>query len=237
MVPLRDNNPTKTTPYITYALIAINVLVFLHELSLNPQQLQIFFRLYAIVPQELTASFSGINVNQPIPEWLTLFSSQFIHGGWLHIGFNMLFLWIFGNNIEEKLGRVKFLIFYVACGALAGLAQWFFSAQSEVPSLGASGAIAGVMGAYILRFPQAEILTLIPLFFFFFTIRLPAVFFLAFWFLQQAFQGIASLNTSASIGMESGGVAYWAHAGGFIFGAILGPLLGLFSSQDEERYF
>ncbi|PSO61253.1 MAG: rhomboid family intramembrane serine protease [Cyanobacteria bacterium QH_2_48_84] len=237
MVPLRDNNPTKTTPYITYALIAINVLVFLHELSLNPQQLQIFFRLYAIVPQELTASFSGINVNQPIPEWLTLFSSQFIHGGWLHIGFNMLFLWIFGNNIEEKLGRVKFLIFYLACGALAGLAQWFFSAQSEVPSLGASGAIAGVMGAYILRFPQAEILTLIPLFFFFFTIRLPAVFFLAFWFLQQAFQGIASLNTSASIGMEGGGVAYWAHAGGFIFGAILGPLLGLFSSQDEERYF
>ncbi|OLT58747.1 rhomboid family intramembrane serine protease [Moorena bouillonii] len=228
MVPLRDENPITITPYITILLIVINILVFIYELSLNKLELDTFFRLYAVVPKELTASFEGFPVGQPVPEPLTLITSQFLHAGFLHVGSNMLFLWIFGNNIEEKLGGIRFLIFYLTCGALAALAQWFFSALSPIPALGASGAIAGVMGAYILRFPNAKILTLVPLFFIFFVARIPAVFYLGFWFLQQAFNGIASLGAQAQVGMEGGGIAYWAHAGGFVFGAILGPILGLF---------
>ncbi len=228
MVPLRDNNPITITPYVTYGLVATNILVFLYQLSLTPQQLEGFFHLAAVVPRELSANFAGISVNQPVPEWMTLITSQFLHGGFLHIAGNMLFLWIFGNNIEDRLGHVKYLIFYLTCGILAALSQWFFSQNSGIPSLGASGAIAGVMGAYILRFPRAEVLTLVPLGFFITTVRLPAVFFLGFWFIQQAFYGVASLNAPSNIGMESGGIAYWAHAGGFFFGAIIGPLLGLF---------
>ena len=231
MFPIDDNNPTRITPFVTYALIAINIVVFIHELSLTPRQLDQFFHLYAVVPRELTASFIGIRLNQPVSEPLTLVTSQFLHGGFAHIGFNMLFLWTFGNNIEDQLGHVKYLIFYIACGVLAALTQWFFSMQSGVPSLGASGAIAGVLGAYILRFPTARIRTLLFLGPFITFPRIPAVFFLGIWFLQQTLNGIASLNVPTNIGMESGGVAYWAHIGGFIAGAILGPVLGLFSSD------
>ncbi len=236
MVPLRDQNPTKITPYVTYVLIGLNIAIFLYEVNLSPPQLEVFFKLYAVVPSELTASFRGITVNQPVPEWLTLITAQFLHGGILHLGGNMLYLWVFGDNIEEALGRVRYVIFYLLCGILASLAQWFFSSQSGVPSLGASGAIAGIMGAYVLRFYDREILTLLPIFIIWTTIRVPAIFFIGFWFIQQAFYGVASLNTSASIGMEGGGVAYWAHAGGFVFGAILGPILGLFDKNQDTYY-
>ena len=236
MVPLRDENPTRITPYVTYGLIAVNILVFIYELTLNGANLDGFFHLFAIVPAELTASFNGIVVNQPVPELLTLITSQFLHAGFIHVGFNMLFLWIFGNNIEEELGSIKYLIFYLTCGVLAALTQWFFSANSVIPSLGASGAIAGVMGAYILKFPAAKIVTLVPLGFFFPIVRIPAIFFLGFWFLQQALNGFMMLEVTAHVGMEGGGVAYWAHAGGFVFGAILGPLLGLFSDESKPYY-
>lgn len=240
MVPLRDDNPTRITPYVTYVLIALNILVFLYELNLQSssgsQGLEAFFRTWAVVPRQLTASFSGEIPGQPFPEWTTLITSQFIHGGFLHVAGNMLFLWIFGNNVEDQLGHFKYLFFYLACGVLASLAQWFFGAYSNVPSLGASGAIAGVMGAYILRFPQAKVLTLIPLGFFITVFRIPAIWFLGFWFVQQALYGIASLNAPANIGMEGGGIAYWAHAGGFVFGAVLGPLLGLFSNRNTRYY-
>lgn len=235
MVPLRDDNPTQITPYVTYGLIAANIVVFLYELSLNSQLLNGFFHNWAVVPNELTASLNGAPTSQLVPEWLTLVTSQFLHGGFLHVAGNMLFLWIFGNNVEDRLGHVKYLIFYIACGVLASLTQWYFSAGSSIPSLGASGAIAGVMGAYILRFPQAEVLTLLPLGILITTVRIPAFFFLGFWFVQQAFYGFASLEAPANIGMEGGGIAYWAHAGGFVFGAILGPLLGLFSSNTESE--
>ncbi|NCJ06181.1 rhomboid family intramembrane serine protease [Synechococcales cyanobacterium C] len=234
MVPLRDNNPTRTTPYVTYVIIALNILVFLYELTLGPD-LDDFFRTWAVVPSQLTASFQGEPTPLPFPEWITLFTSQFLHGGFLHIAGNMLFLWIFGNNVEDKLGHIKFVIFYLSCGALAALAQWFFSAYSDVPSLGASGAIAGVLGAYILRFPKAEVLTVVPLGFLLLPLRLPAFFFLGFWFLQQALYGVASLNTPMNVGMQGGGIAYWAHAGGFVFGAILGPLMGLFSDAPFDN--
>lgn len=238
MFPIDDNNPTRLTPYVTYGLIAVNIVVFIHQVMLAPQELEQFFQLYAVVPRELTASFTGgpISVPQAIPEPLTLITSQFLHGGFLHIAGNMLFLWIFGNNIEDKLGHVKYFIFYITCGILAALAQWFFSMQSGIPSLGASGAIAGVMGAYILRFPNAQIRTLVFLGPFIVFPNIPAIFFLGLWFVQQALYGIASLGVQTNVGMESGGIAYWAHAGGFVFGALLGPLLGLFSDSRFKSF-
>ncbi|MFP4121311.1 rhomboid family intramembrane serine protease [Coleofasciculus sp.] len=231
MFPISDDNPTRITPYVTYALIGVNIAVFIHQLLLTPPQLNEFFQLYAVVPKELSASFQGTPVDQPVPEWFTLISSQFLHGGFLHIGGNMLFLWIFGNNIEDRLGHIKYFIFYIACGILAALSQWFFSMESGIPSLGASGAIAGVMGAYILKFPTAQINTLVFLGYFVTTIRLPAVLYLGLWFVQQAFSGVASVSVQTDVGTETGGIAYWAHAGGFVFGAILGPLFGLLSED------
>ncbi|MGD1863246.1 MAG: rhomboid family intramembrane serine protease [Phormidesmis sp.] len=237
MVPIRDDNPTSTTPVVVYALLVLNVVIFLHEITLSPDALQQFFNQWAIVPAELTASFGGGSTGAVSVvaerEWFTLISSQFLHGGWLHVGGNMLYLWVFGNNIEDQLGPVKFLFFYLMCGVLAGLSQWFFDPVSVVPTLGASGAVAGIMGAYIIRFPRAKIVTLIPLFILFTTFRIPAIFFLGWWFVQQAFYSAMSLGAPADMG--AGGVAYWAHAGGFIFGAILAPLLGLFA-KGRDRY-
>ncbi len=229
MIPLRDENPISTTPIVVYVLIAINIVVFVHQLSLG-EQLKEFFQLYAVIPQELSASFAGTPPDQPVPELVTLVSSQFLHGGLMHIGFNMLYLWIFGNNIEDSLGHGKFIIFYLTCGVLAGLTHWFFDMESLVPTLGASGAIAGVMGAYVLKYPKAQIVTLLPLGIIFFTIRLPAIFVLGYWFLIQAISSFASLGMTDTAG---GGVAYWAHAGGFVFGIIVGPMMGLFS--DRKR--
>lgn len=234
MVPIRDNNPTQITPFVTYGLIIANIAVFVYQLTLTPNELKEFFFTWAVVPAELTQSFAGETVSA-IPEWITLFTSQFLHGGFLHIAGNMLFLWIFGNNVEEQLGHLRYLIFYLLCGALAALTQWFFSAYSMVPSLGASGAIAGVMGAYIIRFPKARVLTLIPLGFILVPINIPAFVFLGIWFVQQALYGVASLDAQMNIGTEGGGIAYWAHAGGFVFGVILGPLLGLFSGPQPRR--
>lgn len=233
MVPLHDGNPTRITPYVNYGLIGINIVIFFYEASLSAPQLQSFVQAYAVVPNQLTTSFQSGDLTQIPLQAMTLITSQFLHGGFLHLGGNMLFLWVFGNNIEDQLGHIKFLIFYLLCGALAGLAQWFFSMQSTVPALGASGAIAGVLGAYILRFPHAKILTLVPLGFFITTFRIPAIFFLGFWFVQQALYGIASLQIRSNVGMEGGGIAYWAHAGGFVFGVLLSPLFGLFASKER----
>ncbi|MEO0377293.1 MAG: rhomboid family intramembrane serine protease [Cyanobacteria bacterium P01_A01_bin.17] len=235
MVPLNDNNPTRTVPYVTYVFIALNVLIFLYEASLGPN-LEAFFRVWAVIPRALTFSFAGEPTGLPVAPPLTLITSQFLHGGLLHLGGNMLFLWIFGNNVEDKLGHIKFVLFYLTCGVLAALSQWYFNMDSLVPSLGASGAIAGVMGAYILRFPRAEITTLIPLGIFPWTVRIPAVFFLGFWFVQQTFSGLMSLEAPMDVTSGGGGIAYWAHAGGFLFGAVLGPFLGLFADRSEEVY-
>lgn len=228
MVPIKDENPVKIIPYVTYALIIINISVFIYQLTLSQYQLQEFFQNYAVIPRQLTTTFDSELTYDSIPELATLITCQFLHGGFLHVGFNMLYLWIFGNNIEEELGHIKFLLFYLTCGALAALAQWFFASSSTIPSIGASGAIAGVMGAYILRFPTAEIVMILPLWIVFIPFRIPAYAFLGFWFLQQAFNGLLSLDANMNIGMEGGGIAYWAHAGGFVVGIILAPILGLF---------
>ncbi len=237
MFPIDDDNPTLITPYVTYGLIALNVVIFIYELTFPPSGLTQFFYQWAIVPIQLTGELIG--QPQPIlpgepPEFLTLITSQFLHGGFLHVAGNMLFLWIFGNNVEDQLGHIKFLLFYLTCGVLAGLAQWFFSQTSQVPSLGASGAIAGVMGAYIIRFPNVNVRTVFPIGIFPFVFTIPAYFYLGIWFFQQALYGFATLAPRTNVGMENGGVAYWAHAGGFVFGAVLGPLLGLFSRPSER---
>jgi membrane associated rhomboid family serine protease len=232
VVPLKDYNPGQRTPYVTYGLIVLNVAIFIYELSLPTYGLTDFFHAWAVVPEEfstsLTTGLSTINGE----EWLTLVTGQFLHGGFLHLAGNMLYLWIFGNNVEDQMGHLRFLLFYLLCGVLANLTQWFFAMDSEIPSLGASGAIAGVMGAYIFRFPQVRILTLVPLGPLPLPLKIPALFYLGIWFAQQAVYGFASLGAPAMIGMEGGGIAYWAHAGGFAIGALLGPLFGLFSQPD-----
>ena len=224
MFPLYDENPTRITPYITYGLIGMNVLVFFHEVSLPGTQLEQFLRLYAVVPRELTNNLGG--------EWTTLFTSQFLHGGWWHLISNMVFLWIFGNNIEDRLGHFKYIIFYLSCGALAALCQWVIGINSGIPSLGASGAISGVLGAYIIRFPDARVMSLVFLGFFITTIRVPALLLIGIFFIQNVISGLANLQAAANMSVETGGVAYWAHIGGFVFGVILGPVLGLFRRDD-----
>ena len=212
MFPLYDENPTRITPYFTYGLIGMNVLVFLHEISLSNLQLEQFFQLYAVIPQELTINWSG--------EWTTLFTSQFLHGGWWHLISNMVYLWVFGNNIEDRLGHFKYLLFYLTCGAIAALCQWFIGMHSAIPSLGASGAISGVLGAYLIWFPQARITTLVFLGFFITTINIPALVIIGIFFIQNLIAGFASLQSAAKMSVETGGVAYWAHLGGFVVGSI-----------------
>jgi membrane associated rhomboid family serine protease len=190
----------------------MNVLVFLHEINLSNLQLEQFFQLYAVIPQELTINWSR--------EWTTLFTSQFLHGGWWHLISNMVYLWVFGNNIEERLGHFKYLLFYLTCGAIAALCQWFIGMYSAVPSLGASGAISGVLGAYLIWFPQARITTLIFLGFFVTTVNIPALVIIGIFFVQNLISGFASLQAAANMSVETGGVAYWAHLGGFVVGSI-----------------
>ncbi len=218
MFPLNDDNPTSITPWINWGLIGMNIFIFLYEITQPEQQLNQFFHMYALIPQEFSTNPSG--------EWLTLITSQFLHGGWLHVGANMLYLWIFGNNIEDRMGHIPYLLFYITCGILAALSQWFISMGSTIPSLGASGAIAGVLGAYILRFPQAKVLTLVFIVFFATTIRIPAMYVIGIFFIQNLLSGLASINAPTT--MMQGGVAYWAHIGGFAFGAILAPFFGLY---------
>lgn len=202
----------------------------------EPEQIEKIVYTWAFVPCQLTQTCPT-----DIPQatftngaWLTLITSQFMHGGIGHIFGNMLYLSIFGNNIEDCLGHFKFLIFYLLCGVAAALSQGFFSPNSIIPLLGASGAIAGVLGAYLIRFPRAKLVVL-PLFPFPITVRIPAYFFLILWFVFQFVAGTSTPNIDVATGEEVGGVAYWAHAGGFIFGIILGPILGLFSSQGGKN--
>jgi membrane associated rhomboid family serine protease len=229
--PLYDNNPTRSTPFLTYGLIGMNVLIFLHEVSLSDAQLRQFFQFYAVIPRELSASFAGAPINQPIPEFATLFTSQFLHGGWWHLISNMVYLWVFGNNIEDRLGHFKYLIFYLICGAGAALCQWFIGMNSGIPSLGASGAISGILGAYLIFFPRTQVTTLIFVGFIF-TVSIPAWIIIGFFIAQNIISGIADLQQAARMAVESGGVAYWAHIGGFVFGIILGPLFDSFKNDD-----
>ncbi|HEY5998087.1 MAG TPA: rhomboid family intramembrane serine protease [bacterium] len=213
MIPLRDTVPTRTFPGVTVALIAANAAVFLYELSLGPEQADIFASTFGAVPAAVTGAASSAMTG--VPPLLTLVTSMFLHAGLLHLLGNMLFLWIFGNNVEDATGHLRFLVFYLACGVIAAVAHVATDPESTTKMVGASGAISGVLGAYLLLFPRARIVTLVFLGFFAQTIEIPAFFFLGFWFLLQFVSGALSL------GGAGGGVAWFAHVGGFIAGMVL----------------
>jgi membrane associated rhomboid family serine protease len=223
MLPLRDTNPSRRFPVATVTLIAINVLVFLYQQTISEEE----FRSLALVPFALTHNFS-------LEVALTLFSSMFMHAGLLHIGGNMLYLWIFGDNIEDALGWAHYLIFYFLGGIAAALAQVLVTPNTTIPMVGASGAIAGVLGGYLLLYPHARILSAVTLLFFIRLIEVPAYILLGLWFVLQFFSGVATFETAG----QSGGVAVFAHIGGFVFGLLTIRLFALGRGRREldRRY-
>jgi rhomboid family protein len=214
MIPLRDRNPSGIFPAVTLLVILINVFVFLYEVQLGPA-VGAFLKRYALIPAEVTASLSygTANFTDTVSPFLT---SMFLHGGWLHLIANMWFLWIFGDNIEDTLGSFRYILFYLLCGLAAAATHFLVQPGSTLPVLGASGAIAGVLGAYAVLFPGARVVTLVPIFFFLQIIELPALVVLGLWFVLQILSG--SLEAASPM---RGGTAWWAHIGGFLAGIIL----------------
>jgi membrane associated rhomboid family serine protease len=238
--PIKDNIPTDRFPVVTVALIALNVIAYFFwqrgGLSFGDPSSQHYVcnvANYAQIPYEITHPGEQVAARgcptPTAPTWLTLFTSMFMHGGLLHLGGNMLFLWIFGNNVEDSMGPVKFILFYVLGGLAATAGQLLVGPDSMVPNIGASGAIAGVLGGYILLFPRARVVTIIFIVFFFTILELPALLVLGFWFIQQALFGYFDLSSG---GGQGGGVAYFAHIGGFVFGLIA---IKLFADERKRR--
>ncbi|MFL6546171.1 MAG: rhomboid family intramembrane serine protease [Verrucomicrobia bacterium 13_2_20CM_55_10] len=217
MFPIQDSVPSRSVPVVTRALILINVVVFFFELSLSRESIIQLFYLFGVVPARFTDPEWAASIGFPIGSYWSLLTHQFLHGGWLHIVANMWTLWIFGDNVEDRMGPLRFIIFYLVCGVLAALTQVLVTPNATIPSVGASGAIAGVLGAYFLFFPTARLIVLIPILFFPFFFELPAVIFLVLWFFIQLFSGTAMLASPQQVG----GIAFWAHIGGFIAGMLL----------------
>ncbi len=213
MIPLKDDNPTNSTPIITYIIIGICVVVFLLEISSPNYSSGALFYSWGVIPASLVHNLQVPEEIYRVPPMATLITSMFMHGGFMHLIGNMLYMWIFADNIEDELGKTKFIIFYILSGIAAALTQVYMNTESTVPMVGASGAIGGVLGAYIVNHPRAKVLVLIPLGFFTQIIKVPAIFVLGIWFILQF---VSSAFSSSS----GGGVAYGAHIGGFIFGAI-----------------
>ena len=228
MIPLRSETPRRTIAWVNMLLIAANVLVFVYQLSLPPRGGDFLVQQFGLVPlrAEQALAHPGPQLG---PAIVPLVTSMFLHGGFLHILGNMLFLWVFGGNVEDRLGHLRYLGFYFICGIGSALAQVVVNWGSRIPSIGASGAISGVMGAYIILFPSSRVLTLVPLLFFFFTVRLPAMLILGYWFLIQFLSGLSTLGQ-----INQGGVAWWAHIGGFILGAFL--VWGVRQSRPYAHY-
>lgn len=209
MIPLKDTIPARRFPIVNIVLIAANVLVFLVELAMGPERLNQFIEVCGLVPARV---WEG----EGLGRWWPLFTSMFLHAGWWHLISNMLTLYIFGDNVEDHLGRLRYLLFYLCSGLAASAAHLVAYRSSPVPTVGASGAIAGVLGAYLLLFPRARVVTLVPIFFFIRLVQIPAFVYLGFWFVSQLFNGLFAL--AAMDVMQTGGVAWWAHIGGFVFG-------------------
>jgi membrane associated rhomboid family serine protease len=218
MIPLRDVIPSRTTPYITVTIIVLNAAAWVFELSLPGDVLPIFLQLYGVVPARLHA--------------LTLVTSMFLHGSWMHVIGNMWYLWIFGDNVEDRVGHGRFIVFYLLCGIAASLGQILIDPESTLPTIGASGAIAGVMGGYFVLYPRSRVLTLIPLVIFWEVIEVPAIMLLGFWFLMQLFSAGAIAVTASTGG---GGVAFMAHVAGFLCGAA--GILVFRQRQRPEQYW
>ena len=217
MIPLRDVIPSRTTPTVTIILITFNAIAFVYELTLDRSELFAFVQRFGLVP----ADFG----------WRSSLTSMFFHGGWMHALGNMLYLWIFGDNVEDRMGHARFLLFYLLCGLAAAVAQTASNPNSTVPVIGASGAVAGVMGAYFVLFPQSRILTLVPFFLFMELIEVPAIFFLGIWFVMQLFTGVGSLSGGGTEG-GPGSIAFWAHVAGFGAGA---ALVLVFRRRERQR--
>ena len=214
MIPIRDENPTRRVPFVNYTLIVINILVFFWQVSLGPASELVLYRM-ALIPLDVTIGFD-------LNDLRSIFTSMFMHAGLVHLLGNMLYLWIFGDNVEDALGHARYLFFYLAGGVAASLTHVFLYPLSQVPTVGASGAIAATLGAYLLLFPHRRVVTLIPFGFFIHIARLPAVIVLGMWFLLEFVQGTLALGMA-----QLGGVAFWAHIGGFVFGMLVGPRLRL----------
>jgi membrane associated rhomboid family serine protease len=215
MFPIHDDNPTRITPYVTYALLSACVLVFFWQVSLGDAAQQAVYS-FGVIPSVLFATRSLPVELEILPAWLTIFSSMFLHGGWMHLIGNMLYLWVFGNNVEDAMGHKRFILFYLSCGMLAALTQAVLNPDSEIPMIGASGAISGVLGAYVLLHPYARILVVIPIGILIYTPWIAAYWVLGFWFVLQLINSLISAS-------DTGGVAYGAHLGGFVAGMLLIP--------------
>lgn len=220
MIPLRDINPTRRFAVVTFVLIVLNVVVFVYELTLGRQATEVFMNTYALVPARLFGPAEAGHA--AFPAVGTVFSSMFIHGGFLHVAGNMLFLWIFGNNVEDAMGRMRYVVFYAVCGFFAATAHAWMNRVSTVPMIGASGAVSGVLGAYLLLYPRARVITLIFFGFFIRTVEVPAMIVLGFWFALQF------LNAVVESGAR-GGIAWYAHVAGFLAGVLL---IGLFKRKN-----
>jgi membrane associated rhomboid family serine protease len=216
MIPIRDDQPRFITPYVTYFLIGLNLVIFLFEATLTPQSFRVLLYQLGMVPANITAFLTGAGGLGVVAAFLPTLTSMFLHGSWMHVIGNMWFLWIFGDNIEDHLGHFKYLLFYLLSGLGAAFAQLILNPHSRVPTVGASGAIAGVLGAYFLLYPRAKVLIWFPIFFLFY---LPAWVTLGYWFAMQFVSGAAT--SIANYSETSGGVAFWAHVGGFVAGIIL----------------
>jgi membrane associated rhomboid family serine protease len=210
MLPISDINPTRRIPYVTYIIIAMNVIVFLGQLGMGQEQLFNLFTTQSVVPVLVTRNPFSLETI------LDFIRSMFFHGGWAHIGGNMLYLWIFGDNIEDRLGKILYILFYLFCGFVAGIAQVIIDPTSQIPLVGASGAIAGVLGGYLVMFPGVRVRGLIILGYFSRLTEIPAIYVLGFWFVMQLFSGVASLGVETG-----GGVAFFAHIGGFVAGMVV----------------
>jgi len=234
VIPLRDDVPSKTFPFVNIGFIVLNALVFLGELGMGAD-LQGFFHRAAVIPELYAGPDGSLGPVELVTGTLRpdlggrVFFSMFLHGGWAHFLGNMLYLWIFGDNVEDRMGHVRYVIFYLTCGWAAAFAHIWADPTSQLPAIGASGAIGGVLGAYITLYPHARVVTILPLGFFIHLIKIPAYFFLGFWFVQQAFAGAVSL---ASAGEQTGGVAWWAHIGGFAAGFVL---IWLFKRREKPH--
>jgi membrane associated rhomboid family serine protease len=221
LIPLKDLTPRRSFPAVTLLLILVNVAVFLYQVFLPQRAAERFIMTYGAVPAKIQMAIAGDHYTL-VQALIPLFTCMFLHSGWLHIIGNMWFLWIFGGNVEDRMGPVAYLLFYLLCGVGSSIAQTAFSWGSHLPSLGASGAIAGVLGAYIVFFPGSQILTLVTLFIFWFRAQIPAVVFIGLWFLVQFLSGVGALGAGSN---ASGGVAWWAHVGGFVLGMLLAKII------------
>jgi membrane associated rhomboid family serine protease len=226
MLPIRDDQPRYSTPWVNGFLIGLNLLIFFFEFTLDPRSLDLLARQFGVVPSHLVAFLSGSPKYSLLDVLLPFFTSMFLHGSWMHVIGNMWFLYIFGDNVEDYLGHFKYLVFYIFVGLIAMATQVMVSLHSTVPTLGASGAIAGVLGAYFVLYPRARVLT----WFFVFVVWVPAWIILGYWFALQFLSGTASIALYAK--QNVGGVAFWAHVGGFVAGALLVKVFG----ERELRY-